>query len=118
MRRKSEYYKDNKERQERQYFIDREGNVHKYMGDLNDEIISMHSRIAQSFFQESNNPEEVLRKLGWILVGSTVYHVPIISKKPTQAQINRLFELDLYERLTILHNGYYINYHKYQALFD
>ena len=118
MRKKSEYYKDNKERQEKQFYIDREGIVRKYGGDLNDEIISIHYRIAKSFFSRSDNPEEVLRKLGWILVGSTVYHAPIISKKPTQAQINRLFELDLYERLTILHNGYYINYHKYQALFD
>ena len=111
-------YEYNKERQEKQFYIDREGIVRKYEGDLNDEIISIHYRIAKSFFSQSDNPEEVLRKLGWILVGSTVYHAPIIHKKPSQAQINKLFELDLYNSLTFLHNGYYVNYHKYQALFD
>lgn len=113
---KSENYKYNKERQKQQFYIDREGNVHRYMGDLSEEIISFHYQIAKSFFQESDNPEEVLRKLGWILVGSTVYHAPIIHKKPSQAQINRLFDLGLYNNLTFLHNGYYINYHQNQAL--
>ncbi len=109
-------YEYNKERQENQYYIDREGNVHKYLGDLNEEIISIHYLIAKSFFQESRDPEVVLRRLGWVLVGSTVYHHPIINKKPSQAQINKLYELNLYDKLCFEHKGHYVNYDKYQLL--
>jgi hypothetical protein len=116
MRHKSEYYQDNLERSNSQYYIDREGNVQKYKGDLNEEIVSMHFRIAYDLFPESKDPEGILNRLGWIQVGSTVYHVPIIYRKPSQAQINKLFELELYTALTFLYNGRYINYHKYQAL--
>ena len=48
--------------------------------------------------------------LGWVLVGSSCYHSPIINKRPTQSQINSLDQLGLLDKLCILDNGYYINY--------
>lgn len=48
--------------------------------------------------------------LGWVMIGSVVYSIPIIHKNPTKLQINKLIKLDLYKSLHILHNSHYINF--------
>lgn len=108
--------KHNKERIDQEYWIDRQGKIHKYTGDLNADIISMHSEIAHRFYPESNRPKDILMNLGWVMIGSVVYTIPIIHKKPTQSQLNTLNDLGLYKRLHFLHNGSYINFEKYQIL--
>lgn len=110
--------KYNQERVDTQYFIDLKGKIHRYKGSIDEDITSMHYRIAKQAFPELEYPEDHVKKLGWILVGSTVYHTPIIHKKPTQAQINTLYDLKLYSMLCFAHKGYYENYEKYQILCD
>lgn len=108
--------KHNTERQKNEYWIDRLGKIHRFNGDLSEEYASLHSEIAGLLYPESNRPTDILMNLGWIMVGSTVYSHPIIHKKPTQAQINACYDLNLYKRLTFLHDGYYVPYDKYQIL--
>jgi len=103
----------NKKRKEKEYWIDRSGKIHMFKGDLSQEYASFHREIATQLYPESNKPTDILMNLGWIMVGGTVYSDPIIHKAPSQAQINKLDELDLYKHLTFLHNGYYISYKKY-----
>lgn len=97
-----------------QFFIDPEGKVCKYIvGDDDvEEIISVHAAIAEQLFGHLNidDPETYMMDLGWILVGSCVYHQPIIHKYPTQAQINTLDALNLYNKLAFLHNNHYPNF--------
>ena len=106
----------NKERKQKEYWIDRSGKIHKFKGDLSKEYASLHSEIATQLYPESNRPTDILMNLGWVMVGSTVYSHPIIHKAPSQAQINKLYELDLYKWLTFQHNGYYIKYDENQSL--
>ncbi len=106
----------NTKRAKTQYFIDRRGKVHKYKGDMEREMVSVHYQIAHALYPDSERPVDILMNLGWIMVGSSCYHAPIIHKKPTQAQINKLDSLGLYLRLTFLHDGRYVNYDKYQIL--
>jgi len=106
----------NKERKQKEYWIDRFGKIHKFKGDLSKEYASLHSEIATQLYPESNRPTDILMNLGWIMVGSTVYSHPIIHKVPSQAQINKLDKLGLYKWLTFKHNGYYINYNDNQSL--
>lgn len=106
----------NKERKQKEYWIDRSGKTHKFKGDLSEEYASFHGEIASQLYPESNRPTDILMNLGWVMVGSTVYSHPIIHKAPSQAQINKLYELDLYKWLTFQHNGYYINYNDNQSL--
>jgi hypothetical protein len=108
--------KHNTKRQEKEYWIDRLGKLHKFNGDLTEEYTSFHYEIAALLYPESNRPTDILMYLGWIMVGSTVYSHPIINKKPTQAQINKLHSLDLYKRLTFLHDNFYVPYEKYHVL--
>ena len=89
----------NKERRQKQYWIDRLGEIHKFEGDLSLEYTSLHNEIAAQFYPESNRPTDILMDLGWVMVGSVVHPRPIIHKEPSQAQINKLFELDLYQWL-------------------
>jgi hypothetical protein len=103
-------YKINLRRVEDQYYIDRLGHIHKYDGNLYDEIHSMHFEIAKKHYPNHDRPQDVLNKLGWITIGSTTYHKPIIFKKPTQAQINKLAKLNHLNNLLILDNGYFVNY--------
>lgn len=103
-------YKLNLKRAREQYYIDRSGQIYKYDGDLYDEIHSIHSAIAREFYPDHDRPEDMLNKLGWITIGSTTYHRPIIYKEPTQAQINKLAELNLISNLLILDDGYFVNY--------
>jgi hypothetical protein len=94
--------KRNTKRREKQYWIDRLGKIYKYNGDLGEEITSMHSEIASVLYPESNCPTDILSDLGWVTVGSVAYMSPVIHKKPSQAQINILIELGLYEYLKII----------------
>lgn len=114
---KADLIKENRIRVKKEFFIDPEGKIHKYKGDLSIEIVSIHSEIASVFYPESNRPTDVLLNIGWCMVGSTVYAVPIMNKKPTQQQINKLYELGLYKRLCVLFNNSYPNYDENQHLF-
>ena len=96
-----------------QYFIDPDGIVHKYKGNRDaTEIISLHHEIADMLFGhlKINDCVTYMMDLGWILVGSSCYSCPIIHKYPSQAQINTLYDLNLYHRLTFLHNDHYPNF--------
>lgn len=96
-----------------EFFIDPEGKIQRYTGDENvEELISVHAAIAEQLFGHLNinDPETYMMDLGWVLVGSCVYSHPIIHKYPTQAQINTLDALNLYHRLTFLHNNTYPNF--------
>jgi len=108
--------KINKERLNKQYWISPEGKVHKYTGDMDSGVTSFHSWIANSLYPNSNRPTDVLFKLGWVMVGSTVYGNPICHKKPTNKQIRKLIKLDLFEFLLIQHNNLYMRYHEYENI--
>lgn len=100
----------NKIEVDKQFWVDTYGKIYKYTGDLSINIVSFHSEIANELFPNIPNPSRYIENIGWILVGSTVYDCPIISKSPTQSQINTLDRLGLLDKLCILDNGYYINY--------
>jgi len=102
----------------KEFFIDPEGTIHQYEGDLSGDIISMHSRIAEQLFPDSIDPETDMMNDGWILVGSSVYNCPIIHKKPTKAQLKTLNDLGLYKRLCGLYKNTYPNYDRYQGLWE
>jgi len=108
----------NRERKRKEFWIDTNGKTHKLKGDLTKEITSIHYQIAKSLFPELEYPDDHLMKLGWILVGSSVYSCPIINAKPTRKQLNKLFELELYTRLCFKYKESYPNYDKYKALCD
>lgn len=104
-------------RKANQFFIDPTGKSHKFKGDSED-ITSLHYEIAHILYPNEEQPKDRLMKDGWVLVGSTVYNCPIIHKKPTQAQIDKLHDLKLLGRLCFLYNNYYPNYIKYGALIN
>lgn len=104
-------------RKKEQYWIDLYGKCHKFKGN-DEDIVSIHYEIAKLIYPNSNTPDDILMNLGWVLVGSSVYSCPIIHKKPTQAQINRLDKLNLLDRLCFLHNNSYPNYLKYGAIIE
>ena len=97
----------NTERVDKQYYIDRKGNVVKYDGPLDEEIVSIHYMIAQSIYPDQRDPERILLRLGWVLVGSTVYCQPIAHKKPSQKQLDTLFDLGMIDRIGVLKDGFY-----------
>ena len=112
-------FEHNMERIDVQFWIDRQGIIHKYEGDMYKEVTSFHYEIASNLFPDikyPDSPDDFLMKLGCVLVGSTVYSTPIIHKRPTRAQIKTLDELDLYDRLCFPHDGYMVNFDKYQTL--
>ena len=100
------------DRKNYQFYIDLTGKVHKLKGNV-ENIISIHYSIVHKLFPDIDNPDEYVKNLGWILCGSSVYGDPIIHKKPTQAQINTLNELNLFDKLCFEWNGRYENYKKY-----
>lgn len=109
----------NKNRIDKQFFIDRDGVIRKYTGDLKDRIISMHYRIADDLFPGMDYPDDyVCKKLGWILCGSTVYNTPICYKKPNATQIKTLIDLDMYSYLCFPYKGNMVRYNKYGILCD
>lgn len=110
--------KFNTKRLEEQYWIDRRGKVYKYDGDLSEEIVSFHSEIAAQIYPDAERPDDILLKLGWVKVGATGYERPIIDKKPTQAQLDRLERLGLLRSLLFLYERRYLSYDKYFVLCD
>lgn len=114
--------KYNKERVEKQFFIDRMGILRKYDGDLSDEIISMHYRIASDLYPlivYPKSPDDyVLKELGWILCGSTVYTTPICYRKPSVEQLKALEVLGKWyiDGLCFDYKGSMVSYAKYGIL--
>ena len=47
----------NKPRVDKEYWIDTEGIIHKFKGDLEDEYVSIHYEIVYNLFPNINNPE-------------------------------------------------------------
>jgi hypothetical protein len=91
-----------RERIEKEYWIDCFGKIHKYEGELNENLFSLHNEIAEKFYPKSTDPMDILLRLGWIRIGSVADSSKVkISKLPTQAQINTLDKLGIYEYLTI-----------------
>jgi hypothetical protein len=108
-----------------QFFIDRNGAIHRFLGSLKDpDVISLHYRIAADLFPDIQYPDSpddhVVKKLGWILCGSTVYHSPITYKKPSAAQIKTLQTLGswYYTTLCFPYKGNMVKYDKYGILCD
>ena len=95
-------------KREEKYWIDRQGKLRKYQGDLSETIISMHYEIAvQEFPKIPNVNTDHLFYLGWIMIGSSCYSQPIIHKKPSQKQLDVLYDLNLLKRLGILMKEFY-----------
>jgi len=65
----------------------------------------MHSMIARQCFPELENPKDYIMNLGWIEIGSTVYSVPVIHRKPTEKQIQKLKKLDKFQYLIFPYKG-------------
>lgn len=107
---KEMYLKINKHKRENEYFIDRYGKIHKYGGDLNNEIISFHYEIAHYLYPDIKYPTDYLKKLGWIIIGSSGYSCPICDLEPSQSQINTLDKLELLKYLLVAREGCYKNY--------
>lgn len=97
------------ERKEKQFWIDPTGEIFKYTKPLEDteDIVSMHYEIAHKLFPNVASPDDYLIALGWIMVGSSVYNCPIIHRKPKQAQLDVLHDLDLYDKLCFLYKNSY-----------
>ena len=86
----------NKEKEKTHFWINTYGEC-VYFSNYDSEIgyPSFHYEIACREFPNEKDPEDKLMDLGWIKVGSVVYHVPYSIKEPTQAQIDTLFDLKL-----------------------
>lgn len=98
--------KINKERMKTQFFIDRNGRKKTFKGDLKREVISMHNYIAGQYFPDHDRPQDyVLKDLGWIMVGSSVFECPVTYKKPSEKQIEILKKLKLFHRLIFPYEG-------------
>ena len=113
---------ERRERINAQYYIDRLGKKIKYKKMYNpripiEDIISIHAEIARALFPNityPKDPEEyIMNTLGWILVGSTCYRWPITHEEPSNKQIKVIIKLHLMEKLSILIEGNYVNYHEY-----
>ncbi len=90
-----------------QFFISPDGKVHKWKGKrkwLYECEILFHDAIARQLLPNAQEPKDALMKMGYCLVGSTVYHLPYCCKEPTQAQINTLDRLNMLDLLQIM-NG-------------
>jgi len=114
----------NTERKKNQFFIDRHGRKKTFKGDLKREIISMHNEIAYQYFPDINKPQDyILKDLGWIMVGSTVFNCPVTYRKPTEKQIETLKKIKKFHRLIFPYEGenpelkgFMPNYEKYGIL--
>lgn len=106
-----------------QFFIDRNGKKITFNGN-EEEIISIHYAIAKQCFPDMEYPDDyVTKKLGWVLVGSSVYSCPVIYRKPTEKQIKTLKKLGIFHRLIFEYRGENLelkglmpNYEKYGIL--
>ncbi len=101
---------DMKKRVDTQFFIDRRGRIHKYKGDMMEEVVSIHYKIADVLYPGMDYPDDHLMKLGWVMMGSSVYSTPITHKKVSQSQLDTLFDLGKLDRLTILDCSHYVSY--------
>lgn len=114
----------NTDRVLKQFFIDRDGVIRRYTGDLKKNIISMHYQIASDLFPDIKYPQSpddhVYKVLGWILCGSTVYNTPICYRKPTAKQLQALRDLgDVYFKyLCFPYKDQMMKYDQYSALCD
>ena len=102
----------NKERVDKEFFIDRRGKIQKYTGPLDEyDIISMHYEIAHQHYPNVSQPKDlVTKKLGWVIIGP-IYGVAI-HKEPSQSQINTLDKLNLLDLLKKEVGGYYVRWQK------
>jgi hypothetical protein len=82
-----------KERIEKEFWIDAEGQIHRWKGDIEEtsDLLSLHHAIAATI-NHSKYPEDVLYDMGWIAIGSAAYGNRI-KGEPSQAQINTMFDL-------------------------
>jgi len=104
---------ENTKRRENEFFIDRRGKIHRYKGELNEEILSMHTEIARGLLPGNKRPQDVLMDLGWVMIGSVVYSHPIVHQPLSQSQINKLEELGKLKWLHALYQEHYIKYEDY-----
>lgn len=102
--------KTNTERVDNEYWIDTEGHIHKFNGDLSEEYVSLHYVIVYNLFPNNPNPEKYVESIGWIKVGSTIYSGPITYVAPNESQINTLYDLGLLKKLEIENNGFFEKY--------
>lgn len=82
-----------KERIQKEYWINIDGKIIRYKGSLRnaDNYPSLHYEIAEQLYPNIEDPDDYLYNLGWISMGSACGRK--ISKEPSQAQINTLFDL-------------------------
>ena len=73
--------------------LDRRGNIHYYK-DKGSQPVSKHEEIAKTILKEEERPLDLLINQGWIVLGSK-FKGPYSAKKPTQSQINKLFDLGI-----------------------
>lgn len=93
-------------RRDKEFFIDREGNIYKYNGN-DDELTSYHSEIACELFPNVKDPKDYIMRMGWVMCSSVVYMCHIIEIEPSQAQINVLNDMGDLRSLCIHIGGYY-----------
>lgn len=74
----------------KQVLINRQGRIIEWDGD--EDVVSIHSEIAQKILPHEINPLDVLIKRGWIVVGSR-FSKPYSKLRPNQSQIDTLFDL-------------------------
>ena len=89
-----------------QYFIDPYGEVIKYKPTEekieNKDICSIHCNLAKQILIEMSgnsnyspfsSEKSLLLRMGYVIVGSLGNELPFCTREPTQAQIDKLFEL-------------------------
>lgn len=103
-------HESEEERRITEYWIDRYGREIRYQPidpyyDRYDEttgeythierVCSYHDEIIRQVFGEDTTltREDVMKQHGWIQMGSTCYHFPLTRRKPTQSQLDKLFDL-------------------------
>ena len=101
---------ENLKRIEKEFWIDNYGLIHKFKGDIDIDYVSIHYQIANELFPNLTNPEKHIEELGYIKVGSIVYHGCIMEKEPSSDQVNTMIDLGLIKRLYVNRNGYYEKY--------
>ncbi len=108
----------NQQKVNSQYFIDRTGKIIKLDTknfDLSDVYNSIHHEIGIQQFPNVSDPKKYMMSLGWIMVGSSVYSVPICDKMPSNLQLNTLKKLNLLNIFSVYDKDInrYVNYEKY-----
>lgn len=112
------YYLENEESLKKQYFIDPKGVIVNTIENMFMEVISIHHEIAHFLYPNLEYPEQKLMDEGYCEIGSSAHTQPIIHKIPTEEQIKTLTSLGKIKDLTILKDGYYINYVRNRSLLN